>query len=91
MTNFLGSLGVSLQGLVVINADNQGSIALTRNPVFHDWLKHIDIQYHFVCNLIRAGWISLNYMPTAEMLADLLTKSLPCVHHLCLLKAIGLL
>ena len=90
MADFLGSLGVSLQGLVVINADNQGSIALTRNPVFHDRSKHIDIQYHFARDLIRAGRISLNYVPTAEMLADLLTKSLPRARHLCLSKAIGL-
>ena len=60
MTDFLGSLGVSLQGPVVINADNQGSIALARNPVFHDRSKHIDIQYHFARDLIRAGRISLN-------------------------------
>ena len=90
MADFLGSLGVSLQGPVVINANNQGSIALMRNLVFHDQLKHIDIQYHFACNLIRAGQISLNYVPTAKMLADLLTKSLPHAHHLCLSKAIGL-
>ena len=91
MADFLGSLGVSLQGLVVINADNQGSIALTRNLVFHDQLKHINIQYHFVRDLIRAGRISLNYVPTAKMLADLLTKSLPHARHLCLSKAIRLL
>ena len=91
MTDFLGSSGVSLQGPVVINADNQGSIALTRNPVFHDRSKHINIQYHFAHDLIRAGQISLNYVPTAEILADLLTKSLPRACHLCLSKAIGLL
>ena len=91
MANFLGSLGVSLQGPVVINADNQGSIALMRNLVFHDQSKQINIQYHFTRDLIRAGQISLNYVPTAKILADLLTKSLPRAHHLCLLKAIGLL
>jgi Reverse transcriptase (RNA-dependent DNA polymerase) len=91
MTDFLGSLGVTLHGPAVLNADNQGSIALTRNPVFHDRSKHIDIQYHFARDLIRAGRISLNYVPTADMLADLLTKSLPRARHLCLSKAIGLL
>ena len=75
--DFLASLGVSVQGPVVINADNQGSIALARNPVFHDRPKHIDIQYHFARELIGAGRIFLNYVPTVEMLAGLLTKSLP--------------
>src|SRR5258708_36996647 len=50
MVDFLNNLGVSLQGPMVVNADNQGGIALAKNPVFHDCSKHIDIQYHFTHN-----------------------------------------
>jgi len=32
MVDFLKDLGVSMQGPVVVNADNQGSIALSKNP-----------------------------------------------------------
>ena len=39
MGDFLSSLGVMMQGPMVVNADNQGSIALTKNPVFHELLK----------------------------------------------------
>ena len=28
--------------------DNQGAIALSKNPKFHKRTKHIDIRYHFV-------------------------------------------
>ena len=28
--------------------DNQGSIALAKNPEFHKSTKHIDTRYHFV-------------------------------------------
>ena len=28
--------------------DNQGAIALSKNPEFHKRTKHIDIRYHFV-------------------------------------------
>jgi hypothetical protein len=41
-----------------------------------------DIQHHYARELIREGRIMLNYVPTAYMLADLLTKSLPRVLHL---------
>jgi len=53
MADFLKDLVVSVQGPVVVNADNQGSIALLKNPVFHDRSKHIDIQYHYARELIR--------------------------------------
>ena len=53
MADFLKDLGVSVQGPVVVNADNQGSIALLKNPVFHDRSKHIDIQYHYAREPIR--------------------------------------
>jgi hypothetical protein len=28
--------------------DNQSAIALSKNSVFHDWSKHIDVCYHFI-------------------------------------------
>jgi len=31
-----------------IYIDNQGALALARNPQFHARTKHIDIQYHFM-------------------------------------------
>ena len=36
MVDFLKDLGISVQDSMVVNADNQGSIALAKNPVFHD-------------------------------------------------------
>ena len=90
MGDFLSSLGVTMQGPMVVNADNQGSIALAKNPVFHDRSKHIDIQYHYTCNLVKEKRIQLEYIPTSNMLADLLTKALPRTQHVHLSQGIGL-
>ena len=90
MVDFLKDLGISVQDSMVVNADNQGSIALAKNPVFHNRLKHIDIQYHFTRDLVKGKRISLNYIPTKEMSADLLTKALPCAQHKYLAKTIRL-
>jgi hypothetical protein len=90
MRIFLKGLGVSVRDPVVVNVDNQGGIALAKNPVFHDRSKHIDIQYHFTRELVKDEKIHLQYAPTADMVADLLTKSLPRVRHELLSKGIGL-
>lgn len=59
---------------VLIFEDNQGTIALANNPVNRQRSKHIDIKYHFIRSELQRGRISLEYCPTAEMLADLMTK-----------------
>ena len=90
IVDFLKNLGVSLQGPMVINADNQKSIALAKNPVFHDRSKYIDIQYHFMRDLIKENRIRLNLMLMKYMVANRFTKSLPRLQHEHLSEAIGL-
>ena len=60
----------------VLMEDNQGAIAIAKNPVAHCKTKHIDIRYHYIREAIQNGTICLNYCPTNEMIADLLTKPL---------------
>ena len=62
---------------ITIFADNQGSIALAKNPEFHSRTKHISIQQHFVGEKVEEGQVRMNYLPTGDMLADLHTKALP--------------
>jgi hypothetical protein len=77
MTGFLQNLGVSLREPMVINIDNQGSITLVNNPVFHDHSKYIHIQCHYTRELIKQERSQPNHVPTNTMPADVLTKSLP--------------
>ena len=60
----------------VIKEDNQGTIAIARNPVSHSRTKHIDIKYHYVRETILDGYVTLEYCSTEQMIADLLTKPL---------------
>ena len=59
---------------VLIFEDNQGTITLANNPVNRQSSKHINIKYHFIFSEVHRGRVSLEYCPTAEMLADLMTK-----------------
>uniref|UniRef100_H3H9M0 Uncharacterized protein n=1 Tax=Phytophthora ramorum TaxID=164328 RepID=H3H9M0_PHYRM len=61
---------------VKIYEDNQGSIALAKNPQFHKRTKHIDIRYHFVREKVEDGQVVLQYVSTTDMLADMMTKAI---------------
>jgi len=62
-------------------SDNQSAIALAKNPVSHARAKHIDIRHHFVREAIQDQIIWVQYIPTAEMTADSLTKALGREKH----------
>ena len=47
-----------------VHCDNQSSINLSKNPVFHDRSKHIDIRYHFIKDCVQRGAVQLQYVPT---------------------------
>src|SRR5579859_6270242 len=74
----------------VIYTDNQGSIALAKNPEYHARTKHIDIQDHFVRECVENGSIILQYVPTNEMAADAMTKGLTHDRLHCLGSLMGL-
>eukprot|EP00170_Pyropia_yezoensis_P005168 contig_21086_g5182 len=76
---------------VPLRCDNQGALRLADHPGGTPRSKHIDVGHHFVRDRAARGDITLVYVPTAEMVADVLTKALPmallstCRHGLGLL------
>ena len=59
---------------VTLYADNQGAIALAKNPVHHQRTKHIDIRYHFIRLDVEENTVDLPYIPMSENIADIFTK-----------------
>ncbi|KAG8475448.1 hypothetical protein CXB51_032200 [Gossypium anomalum] len=57
--------------------DSQSAIFLTKDQMFHERTKHIDVRYHFVRDIIARGDIVVSKINTHENLADMMTKSLP--------------
>jgi kynurenine formamidase len=56
---------------------------------FHNWTKHIDIQYHFVREQLSTQQIKVQHCSTKDMVADIMTKPLGCDKHFYLLKQLG--
>jgi hypothetical protein len=38
--------------------------------------KHIDIRYHYICNVVEKGHITLDFVEGTENPTDILTKNL---------------
>ena len=60
----------------VIFCDNQSCIKMTENSVFHEKLKHIEIRYFYIRDMVQKGSIKLQYGGTDEQVANILTKPL---------------
>jgi hypothetical protein len=71
--------------------DNQGCISLGKNPTHHSRSKHIEVQHHYIREKIEDGIVSVEYCPTQEMVADVLTKGLAKDRHRALIQEMGLI
>jgi hypothetical protein len=60
----------------MILCDNRNCIKMMENPMFHDKSKHIEIRYHYICDMVQRGAVKLQYVGTNEKVADVLTKPL---------------
>ena len=55
--------------------NNQGTIAISADPIAHARTKHIDIKYHYMREAKDRGDINIQYCPTEDMIADIMTKN----------------
>ena len=57
-----------------IDCDSQSAIFLAKNPAYHSRTKHIDVQYHFVRDMVESMKVLLEKVDTLENVVDSLTK-----------------
>ncbi len=87
----LSELRQDMSSPTTLHINNQSTIAIMRNPEFHDCTKHIDVHYHYIHQVIDNGTVCLVYTPTQEQVADILTKGLPPASHIKFTGAMGVL
>lgn len=49
-------------------------MSVAENPTHHTKMKHVEIDHHFVREKILVGYLQVNFVPSAQQIADVLTK-----------------
>ena len=58
-------------------SDSQSAIYLTKDQMFHERTKHIDIKYHYVRDIVAQGKLKVCKISTHDNPADMMTKPVP--------------
>jgi hypothetical protein len=61
----------------LVYCDNVSAVYLSTNPVQHQRTKHVEIDLHFVRDLVAIGDIRVLHVPTTSQFVDIFTKGLP--------------
>lgn len=56
--------------------DNKSAINIAHNSVWHDRVKHIEVERHFIKEKLESGLIFITYVFIYGQLGDILTKGL---------------
>jgi len=59
-----------------IFCDNTDDICLSKNPVLHSRVKHIEIKHHFIRDYVQKGVLDIQFIDIEHQWADIFTKSL---------------
>ena len=76
MRQLLGELGFTLSAPSVLCMDNQSAISVAKNPEHHGRMKHLDLRFYWLRDVVDSGLIAPVFVPTTAQVADIFTKPL---------------
>ncbi|GJS57534.1 putative ribonuclease H-like domain-containing protein [Tanacetum coccineum] len=74
-----------------IYIDNESTICIVKNPVYHSKTKHIAIRHHFIRDAYEKKLIKVLKIHTDDNVADLLTKAFDVSRFQFLVVSIGMI
>ena len=84
LRGLLSEIGLYIEGrhqTPILFGDNQSTQKLTETGIKSERTKHIDVKYRFVTDEVLNGRVRLQWVPTAQQVADVLTKALGAQQH----------
>ena len=82
-------LGLKHIGITILYYDNKAAWAIASNPIHHERIKHVDIDYHFIREQVNANTVQSTNIPSHSQVADVFTKILTTTQHAHLLHKLG--
>ncbi|GJT80320.1 ribonuclease H-like domain-containing protein [Tanacetum coccineum] len=76
LRNLLRELHTPLSFVMLVYSDNVSAVYLSCNPVQHLRRKHIEIDIHFIRDLVAAGQVRVLHVHSRYHFADIFTKGL---------------
>ncbi|GJS94992.1 ribonuclease H-like domain-containing protein [Tanacetum coccineum] len=76
LRNLLRELHTPLSSATLVYCDNVSAVYLSSNPVQHQRTKHIEIDIHFVRDLVATGQVRVLHVPSRYQFANIFTKGL---------------
>jgi len=71
----LADMGISFSHPTLMYCDNQSSILIAHNSVFHERTKHIKIDCHLTRHHLKHGTIALPFVLSSLQIVDFFTKA----------------
>ena len=64
--NLLFELDFAQSSATPLCYDNQSVIQVANNPIFHAKTKHIEIDVHYIQDLLQENFVNLQFFPSEE-------------------------
>lgn len=69
-TYIMKDLMVDVQLPIQLNCDSQAALLIARNPVLHKKMKRVELDLHFIRDMVAEGFITTPHISTHLQLAD---------------------
>ena len=83
-------LGIKLKAPIRVLCDNKAAIAVVQDYGNFPSTKHIEIKHLYAREVQMNGNVKIEFCPTDEMTADILTKALPEKQFIALREKMGI-
>ena len=75
LKKLMDDLHLEQEDSIEVFVDNQATLAISQNPVFHGRTKHFKVKYYFLREVQRSGEVKLVYCSSKNQIIDIFTKS----------------
>ena len=76
LRNLFTEFGYKFDAPSTLYMDNQSTLSVAKNLEHHGCMKHFDLRFYQLRDVVANGQIAVHYMPTDAMPADVMTKAL---------------